>query len=116
MDAGVEKQIRKVFRRDLLRISEYCQQQGEQVMAANPTPEMESYYTVPATKKMRKADFESGGASDFEGLQAGLGELWARESCPHFATLATRIAKLARSVRASEAQSSELSQFVYVMY
>ncbi len=113
---GIEKQIRKVFKRDLMKISDFCQREGIQVMASSPDPNMESYYTTPVTRKMSKANFETGGATDAEDLETNLRSLWAVDPCPHFTVLATHVAKIAQSLRAIEGQSSELSQFVYVMY
>ena len=116
MNRGVEKQLRKLFKRDLMQIADFCQREGVQVLDPNPDPGMESYYITPAVEKMGKADFETGGATDVDHLEAALRDLWSEERCLVFAVLAERVAKLARSVRATEEQSSELSQFVYVMY
>ena len=115
MDTRADKAIRKLFRRDLLGLSERLRREGVEVMAANPDAAMDSYYTTPEVRRMSKADFESGGATDIDGFEAALKELWAAERRPEYAVLATRIAKVARSIRAPE-ESSELSQFVYVMY
>ncbi len=116
MNAKADKSIRKVFRQNILALAELHKASGDEVMAANPSSDLSTYYTEPEVRKMSKADFETGGAKNLNEFEAVLNALWSDESNPEYAQLAKKLAKLARSVRTSKVQSSELSQFVYVMY
>jgi len=66
---------------------------------------------------MGKADFEHGGCGDAENLERALKQVWADEVMQaEFSAMAAKLAKISESLRASEEQSSDVSQFVYVMY
>lgn len=116
MSKANDAQLRRLFRRDLTRITAHCRQEGFEVMAPGPDEDLESYYTPAPTRRMSKADFETGGAECVEHLEEALLRLWPESDRPQLAALASKIARVARSVRATDEQSSELSQFVYVMY
>ena len=109
-----DKAIRKLFKRDVLALAQQLERDGVEVMASSPDAGIDSYYVEPEVRTMSKADFETGGATDIDGFEAALAQLWSNEPA-EFADLATKIAKVARNIRAPE-ESSELSQFVYVMY
>ena len=116
MKNGTDKLLRRVFRRDLAKLSKSSADGTSQHLQMKLDPSLESYYTSPSVSKMSKADFESGGANGLAGFEQALQKLWASEDQAEFAALAAKIAKLARSIRSTKEQSSDLSQFVYVMY
>ena len=112
-----ERQLRKLFRTELTAIMEAGRARGVSFLAGNPDPTLETYYTEPRTRKMTKADFESGGCDGAEKLEAALGKVWADETMQsEFSAMAAKLAKISESLRATEEQSSDVSQFVYVMY
>ena len=116
MTTNNSKLLRRVFAKDIARISKASANRPNAHLEMQLDPKRESYYSTPSVRRMNKADFETGGADDLEGFEQALRDLWSAGDQAEFAAIAGKLARIARAVRQTREQSAELSQFVYVMY
>ena len=111
-----DSDIDRLFSGELLPLAARLKNEGVKLLETRLEKGASSYFVRRPSIGMTKGDFETGGCSSPDTLEADLARLWARGNDGSLAILAPGIARLARSLRLVEEESGDVSNFIYVMY
>jgi hypothetical protein len=114
--AAHEASARKFFQQRLLPVAQRVRERGVALFPAGPEPSKASYYEPRDRRPLTPEDFEVPTMQQPEQLAEALASLWRGQHMPELAEQAPAFVELARSLRQVEAQSAEVSPFVYVMF
>ncbi len=106
----------RFFNQQLMPLATRLKAQGVALLDPGPDAGAASYYLPRTQRRMRREDFECGGLSTPQHAQAEMAAMWRQADRHPLAPLAAGVAQLACSLRKGQAQSSDVSAFVYAMY
>ncbi|MFZ1908336.1 MAG: hypothetical protein WAU52_04560 [Burkholderiales bacterium] len=115
MTEKTEREIDRFFGDELLPLAARLKGKGVSFLETRLGSGAPTYFSRRPKVAMAKADFEWGGFASAQTVTADLEKLGSGGDAS-LATLAPGVARLARMLRASEQESSDVSRFVYVMY
>lgn len=115
-DADRDRIAVAFFREVLVPVALAERARGREFFAPRPDDEAASYYVEPTKREMKPEDFELRASESIEEFVRELAALWASEGCEELAATAPRLASLAYELREDEAQSDDVSPFMYVMF
>jgi hypothetical protein len=110
-----EREIDRFFDQELLPLASRLKGMRVALLEASLESGASTYFVRRPKVAMAKADFEWGGCASGQTVTADLRRLWTGGDAS-LATLAPGVARLAGMLRESEQESSDVSNFVYVMY
>lgn len=112
----IDRGIDRFFGEELLPLGARLRSGGAGLLVTHLETDASSYFVKRASAGMTKIDFEAGGCASPETVEADLARAWNRGDAGCLVALAPGIARLARTLRQTERESSEVSEFVYAMY
>jgi hypothetical protein len=116
MTEKIDRDIDQMFSEELLPLAARLKREGVKFLDAQPEKDAASYFVRRAKIGMARIDFESGGCASPATVEADLARLWNRGNDGSLATLAPGMATLARTLRQVQAETADVSNFIYVMY
>jgi hypothetical protein len=108
--------LRDFFERKLLPLAERLKLEGHKFFPMAPDVQAESYYIRRMKRTMLPEDFTALGSLGTEEIEVLLAQMWQEQGYHELARLAVDIAHLAGMLRATESQSAEVSELIYVMF
>lgn len=111
-----EAAIRAFCEDEFRPIAERVIADGPRCFAHGPDPAASSYYVQRERTSMRKADFETPAFRTAEEFADELTAMWRSQGFDALCPLAPAMARLAEQLKQGDAQSDEVSPFVYVMF
>lgn len=116
MTEKIDKDIDRLFGDELLPLAARLTGGSFKFLETRMDQGAGSYFVRRPKAAMAKGDFETGGCSSPDTVEADLVRLWNRGDAKPLSSLAPGMARLARNLRQVEEESGEVSSFVYVMY
>ncbi len=111
-----EAAIRAFCEDEFRPIAERVVANGQRCFAHGPDPDASSYYVQRGRTSMGKADFETPAFRTAEEFADELAAMWRSQGFEALCPLALSMARLAEQLKQGDAQSGEVSPFVYVMF
>jgi hypothetical protein len=112
----IDREIDRFFSDELLPLAARLKGESVRFLETRLEQGAASYFVRRPQSAMARIDFESGGCTSPDGVEADLAGLWSRGDGKPLAVMAPGIAQLARTLRQVEVESGDVSNFVYVMY
>ena len=116
MTDAIDRDLERLFDREIMPLAARLKGEGIRFMETQLEKEALTYFVSRTNVEMTKANFESGGCTSPDGVEADLLRLWNRGKNDSLAGLAPEMARLARSLRQVEEETGDVSNFIYVMY
>ena len=104
-----EKELRRFFEKKLVPAAEKLRARGVELFPT-AADDAESWYVPGPIGEPEFFEFEPAD------VERTLRELWERDGLPELAKLAPDLAKLTRRLEFTEAESEDVSPFVYAMW
>ncbi len=116
MTEDLDRDIDRLFDEQLLPLSRRLKGEGVTFLETRLDKDAPSYFVRRTSTEMKKGDFEKGGCSTPQAVEADFADVWGGGDVRLLANLAPAMAGLARSLRHVEEESVDVSEFIYVMY
>ncbi len=116
MTDKLDSQIDRFFVEQMLPLSRKAKSTGVRFLETDLDPDARTYYVDRARTTMSKADFETGGCTSPDQIEADLRALWQDQGIMGLNTLCPGMATLAKDLRAVGKDESGVSSFIYVMF
>ena len=107
-----DRAIKQFFESELLPLA----RRGQRYFPLAPDPAAVSYYTSRRRTTVSQADFHFSAGDSVESFEKTLVEMWQSSGNAELAVLAKSLARLAGMLREREAEPTEVSPAMYVIF
>ena len=112
-----QSRIDRLFDEVVLPLHEKIQREGVELFPAGPDLSRESYFQARTKRRMSREDFEAASYDGAAGLAGALRSVWQNGNLAELTGSAEKQAAVAVALQAeAEAQTDEVSPFIYVMF